>query len=324
MKAKNDLLSKKYSILITDDMHALFMEGVAEAGHTVVYKPGATREEIAGLLPSADAWVLRTGVEADAELLSKGRSLKWIGRAGAGLDNIDLAEANKMGIVCENAGEANADAVGEHTLGMLLMLLNHLSRAHAEVKQRLWRREANRGVELKGKTVGIIGYGNTGKAVAEKLKGFGVNILVYDKYLKGFGSTQIVETSLETIQKEAHVISFHVPLTKETEGYFNSRFLANCQHPIYLLNLSRGKVVNHQDLILGLQEEKVLGAALDVLENEKIAKLAGEQLDRFNALVEHPNVILTPHIGGWTKESYVKISRVLLDKFLFFSSNMNK
>jgi D-3-phosphoglycerate dehydrogenase len=236
--------------------------------------------------------------------------------------NTDLVQAEKMGIVCENAGEANADAVGEHTLGMLLMLLHKLSSAHAEVKARLWQREANRGIELKGKTVGIIGFGNTGKAVAEKLQGFGVKLLVYDKYKKGFGLNQIQEVSLQMIQAEADIISFHVPLTKETNGFLDASFIAACQKQFFVLNLSRGKVVNHEDLINGLNQGKVLGAALDVLENEKIATLAGAELERFNTLANAPNVIITPHIGGWTQESYLKISQVLLDKFLYFSGNM--
>jgi len=322
MKAKNDLLSKKLSILISDEMHDFFMKGAEAQGHEIVYRPRAKREEIAGLLPKMDAWVLRTGVNADADLLSNGRSLKWIGRAGAGLDNIDLVQAEKMGIVCVNAGEANADAVGEHTIGMLLMLLHKLSGAHAEVKARLWRREANRGIELKGKTIGIIGFGNTGKAVAEKLLGFGVKVLVFDKYKKDFGLNQIYETSLEALQAEADIISFHVPLTSETNEFLNASFIAACQKPFFVLNLSRGKVVNHKDLINGLLEGKVLGAALDVLENEKIETLVGEELERFNKLANAPNVIITPHIGGWTQESFLKISQVLLDKLLFFSGNM--
>jgi D-3-phosphoglycerate dehydrogenase len=322
MKANNNLSSKKLTIFISDEMHDFFMKGAEAQGHIVVYKPGATREEIAGMLPKMDAWVLRTGVSADAALLSNGRSLKWIGRAGAGLDNIDLVQAEKMGIVCENAGEANADAVGEHTLGMLLMLMHNLSRANAEVKAGLWQREANRGIELRGKTVGIIGFGNTGKAVAEKLQGFGVKLLVYDKYKKGFGLNQIQEASLQKIQAEADIISFHVPLTKETNGFLDASFIAACQKTFFVLNLSRGKVVNHEDLINGLNQGKVLGAALDVLENEKIATLAGAELERFNTLANAPNVIITPHIGGWTQESYLKISQVLLDKFLYFSGNM--
>jgi D-3-phosphoglycerate dehydrogenase len=322
MKPKNNLLSKKFSILISDEMHGFFMEGAKAQGHEILYRPGATREEIASLLPQMDAWILRTGVSADADLLSNGRSLKWIGRAGAGLDNIDLVQAEKMGIVCENAGEANADAVGEHALGMLLMLMHNLSRAHAEVKAGLWQREANRGIELRGKTVGIIGFGNTGKAVAEKLSGFGVKLLVFDKYKKGFGLNQIQEASLQDIQAAADIISFHVPLTAETKGFLDASFILACHKPFFLLNLSRGKVVNHEDLINGLNQGKVLGAALDVLENEKIATLAGAELERFNTLANAPNVIITPHIGGWTQESYLKISQVLLDKFLYFSGNM--
>lgn len=322
MKAKNNLLSKKFSILVSDDVAVLLIEGLEANGHEVIYMPGATRDEIASILPQVDAWILRTGVNADASLLSLGRSLKWIGRAGAGLDNIDLVQAEKMNIVCDNAGEANADAVGEHTLGMLLMLLHHLSKAQAEVKTGLWLREANRGTELKGKKVGIIGYGNTGKAVVQKLLGFGVELFVFDKYLQGFGSNQIVEANLKTLQNEVDILSLHVPLTEETQGMVNTEFITAFKKPFFLLNLSRGKVVNHQDLIGGLAEKKILGAALDVLENEKIAHLSGAEMERFKCLVEAPNVIITPHIGGWTKESYQKISQVLLDKFLFFSRNM--
>lgn len=311
-------------VLITDDVHPCLTEGLAQAGCEVIYEPGAGREEIKSLLPNCQAWILRTGVKADAEMLKAGTQLKWIGRAGAGLDNIDLDFASEHGIVCENAGEANADAVGEHTLGMLLMLLNHLGRANAEVRRGIWLREENRGVELSGKTIGIIGYGNTGSAVASKLQGFGVKVLAYDKYKQGFGSAQVKECTLEEVLANAQILSLHVPLTNETQHLLNESLIEKAANPFYLLNLSRGPVVKTQALIEGLKSGKVLGAALDVLENEKINSLNTEEQQQFNFLVNAPNVVLTPHIGGWTRESNVKISENLLNKFLNFSLNVNK
>jgi D-3-phosphoglycerate dehydrogenase len=324
MKANFNHSSKSIRVLISDEVHSILIDGLKEAGHTVLYHPGASREEISGVLPEVEAWVLRTGVQADADLLSKARSLKWIGRAGVGLDNIDLNAAKQMGITCENAGEANADAVGEHTLGLLLMLMNYLGKAFLEVKQGVWLREENRGTELKGKTIGIIGFGNTGSAVAAKLSGFGVKVLAYDKYKQGFGSSNIIECGLNQLQKEADIISFHVPLTQETHHYFNTQFLNACQKQVFILNLSRGKIVKTADLVEGLKSGKIKGAALDVLENERLETLTMEEKVYFDYLKSSPNVVLTPHIGGWTQESYGKISTILLNKFLSFSENINK
>ncbi|MBU3663732.1 MAG: phosphoglycerate dehydrogenase [Bacteroidetes bacterium] len=324
MKANFNRSSKSIRVLISDEVHPILMDGLKEAGHTVLYHPGASREEIAGILPDVEAWVLRTGVEADGDLLCKARSIKWIGRAGVGLDNIDLNAAMQMGITCENAGEANADAVGEHTLGLLLMLMNYLGKAFLEVKQGVWLREENRGTELKGKTIGIIGFGNTGSAVAAKLSGFGVKVLAYDKYKQDFGSSNIQECGLNQLQKEADIISFHVPLTEETHHYFNADFLKECQKQVFILNLSRGKIVKTSDLVEGLKSGKVKGAALDVLENERLESLKMEEKVYFDYLRNASNVVLTPHIGGWTQESYGKISTILLNKFLSFSENINK
>lgn len=324
MKANFNRSSKSIRVLISDEVHPILMEGLKEAGHTVLYYPSASRKEIAGLLPEVEAWVLRTGVQADADLLLNARSLKWIGRAGVGLDNIDLKTAMQLGITCENAGEANSDAVGEHTLGLLLMLMNNLGKAFLEVKQGIWLREENRGVELKGKTVGIIGFGNTGSAVAAKLSGFGVKVLAYDKYKQGFGSNNVKECGLNQLQEEADILSFHVPLTQETHHYFNAQFLNACQKQVFVLNLSRGKVIKTRDLVEGLRTGKIRGAALDVLENESLESLTEEEKEHFNYLRNASNVVLTPHIGGWTQESYGKISTILLNKFLSFSENIKK
>lgn len=306
-------------IFIVDDVHELLIDGLSELGHNVLYLPNANRIDIIRLIGEQEVLVVRTKTSIDAEMLGAAKNLKVIARAGAGLDNIDLTLAEKMGITCFNAGEANSDAVGEHTLGMLLMLLNNLSRAHAQVKQGIWLREANRGVELAGKTVGIIGYGNTGKAVAQKLSGFGVKVLVYDKYLTGFGSKWVCESNWSQIAAEADILSFHVPLSIETKYYLNANLISQFKKPFFLLNLSRGKVVKTDDLILGLDQGKILGCALDVLENENLAGHNFEEKKWFEELSKRENVILTPHIGGWTKESYAKISEVILTKLLTFS-----
>jgi D-3-phosphoglycerate dehydrogenase len=319
MKGNLEVVKQGMKIFIVDDVHELLITGLSDLGHNVLYLPNANRADIIRLIEEQEVLVVRTKTPIDAEVLGAAKKLKVIARAGAGLDNIDLNLASERGITCFNAGEANSDAVGEHTLGMLLMLLNHLSRAHAQVKQGIWLREANRGLELAGKTIGIIGYGNTGKAVAKKLSGFGVKVLVYDKYLTGFGSKWVVESNWNQIAAEADILSFHVPLTVETKYYLHQHLIEQFKKPFFLLNLSRGKVVKTDDLILGLDQGKILGCALDVLENENLAELNLEEKKLFEELSKRENVILTPHIGGWTKESYAKISEVILTKLLTFS-----
>ena len=317
----NDNLSsavRGLNIFIVDDVHELLPQELSEVGHHVLYLPNATRADILAHLPEQDILVIRTKTQVDAALINVGSNLKLIARAGAGLDNIDLDYAETRGIKCINAGEANADAVGEHALGLLLMLLNNLGRANNQVKHKVWLREENRGTELAGKTVAIIGYGNTGSAFAKKLSGLGVKILVYDPYLKDFGNDFVKESTWEEIVEKADILSFHVPLTKETIYYLDQTKIERFKKPFYLLNLSRGKVVKTTHLIAGLQSKKVLGCALDVLENEDLESLNEEEKEVFAFLVSGENVILTPHIGGWTKESYFKISRILLGKVLTF------
>ncbi|MDZ4667876.1 MAG: NAD(P)-dependent oxidoreductase [bacterium] len=318
MKGNLEPANNSLNVLIVDDVHELLILGLREVGHNVLYLPKANRTEVLSKIVDQDILVVRTKTPIDAEVLGAAKKLRLIARAGAGLDNIDLTLATELGITCTNAGEANSDAVGEHTLGMLLMLLNNLGRAHAEVKRGLWLRAANRGIELAGKTVAIIGYGNTGKAVAEKLSGFNVKVLVYDKYLKDFGSKNVVESTWAQIVQEADILSFHVPLTNETKFYLNQALIDQMEKPFFLLNLSRGKVVNTKDLLQGLDQGKILGCALDVLENEHLEWHNLEEKKWFERLINRENVVLTPHIGGWTKESYAKISQVLLTKLLTF------
>jgi D-3-phosphoglycerate dehydrogenase len=308
-----------WNVLIVDDVHPILTEGLSKLGHNVLYLPNANRDEIRAALPNQHILVIRTKTIVDEDLLVQANSLKIIARAGAGMDNIDCEYTESKSIISINAGEANSDAVAEQSLAMLLMLLNNLCRANAQVKAGVWLREANRGIELAGKTLAIIGYGNTGKAFAQKLSAMKVKVLVYDKYLHHYGSSVAKESNWEEICEQADILSFHVPLTAETTYYFNKNLLAQFKKPIFLLNLSRGKVVNTQDLILGLNQGKILGAALDVLENERLENLNATEKLQFNYLCERENVVLSPHIGGWTKESYIKISQVLLDKLLTFS-----
>lgn len=304
----------RMNILIADDVHELLISGLIELGHTVNYLPHITRDELKQQIAWAEGLIIRTKTTVDADVLSHAGQLKFIGRAGAGLDNIDETYCQKHQIQVFNAGEANADAVGEQAIGMLLALMANIVKGDKEVRQRIWDRAGNTGIELSGKTVGIIGYGNTGSAVARKLAGFDVTVLAYDKYKTGFSKGHVHEVSLCELQQESDIISLHVPLTHETHHMVNADFIHAVQKPFYLLNLSRGAVVNTHHVVQALNDGKILGAALDVLENEKPAELSTEEEIWFNALVSRNNVVLTPHIGGWTRESYEKIAKVLLRK----------
>lgn len=302
-------------VLIVDDVHPVLPEGLSIAGFEVLYVPEKKSEEIIdGYLPNAELLVIRSKFLLDRITLSKARRLKLIARAGAGMDNIDLDYCLEHNIITVNAGEANSEAVADHTVGMLLMQRNFLHRADREVRAGIWRREENRGNELFGKTIGVIGYGNTGKAVAKRLPAFGLKVLAYDKYVSGFGTELISEVSMEEIFQEADIVSFHVPLTLETKGMVNSTYLSKFRKKLVLLNLSRGEVLKTRDLVAALKQGKVEGACLDVLENEKINSLSEEQKEDFNFLRNSDSVVLTPHIGGWSFESYRKISEVLLKK----------
>lgn len=313
----------KIKVLIIDDVHSLLTNGLTNLGFEVHYKPDATRLDVLNSIKHYDGLVVRTKTNIDAEILEKAPNLKFIARAGAGLDNIDILTANKQNIAVFNAGEANADAVAEQAMAMLLSLFANVVKANTEVVQKKWDREGNRGIELSGKTVGIIGYGNTGKAFAKKLQGFNVKVLAYDKYLKGYGSNNIIEASMEDIFNQADVLSLHIPLTTETNKLINLNYIQQFKKNIWLLNLSRGNVVNTTDLTALLKTGKIKGAALDVLENEKLSSLNQQQETDFNYLCKATNVILTPHIGGWTKESYEKISEVLLYKIRELKLNMS-
>ncbi len=305
-------------VLITDNTHPALQQTLEEGGHQVVVNTNVTYESLLEEIQDYDAMVVRSKIEIDRHFLDHARHLKCIGRVGAGMETIDVAYAESLGIRCINSPEGNRDAVGEHALGLLLSLFNHIAYADKQVRQGIWHREENRGLEIKGKTIGIIGLGNMGRAFAQRLKGFECRIIAYDKYKPaGHAPSYVEEVSLEQLQAEADVISFHVPLTEETRYMLNHNFIQAFAKPFYLINTSRGAVVKTADLAEAIREGKILGAALDVLEYEEMAK---DSIDTTHPdlqyLLSCPNMLFTPHVGGWTVESKYKLAYYLGEKML--------
>jgi D-3-phosphoglycerate dehydrogenase / 2-oxoglutarate reductase len=303
-------------ILIVDDLHENIFPLLADLGFEVNYQPDIKREEILEIIKNYEGLIIRSKTKVDAAFLSHCDKLEFIGRAGAGLDLIDLEEVNNRNIKVFAANEGNADAVAEHTMGMILMLFNKLNWADAEVRQRVWERERNRGIELKGMTIGIIGYGNMGIALAQRLMGFGVKVLAYDKVEKKDYEYGLYakKATIEEIFEETNLLSIHVPLTDETRMMVNDDFLSKFKKNIFIVNTSRGEVASTTSILKGLQFGKIRGACLDVLENEKLSMLTPEQEEVYTQLFHMKNVVLTPHIAGWTVESYRKINEVLVEK----------
>lgn len=304
------------NVLVIDDLHPVFMEDLRSAGYQVVYRPEITREEALEIIHDFEIIAVRSKFDITREVMDRAPKLQCIARAGAGMDNIDEAYAKEKGIVCLNAPEGNRDAVAEHAVGMLLDLFRNISKSDREVRSGIWDREGNRGLELNGKTLGLIGYGNTGKSFARKLSGFDMNILAYDKYLYNYSDSYAKEVSLDTLYKEADIISFHIPLTPNTKYWVNEAFTQTIKKPVYLVNTSRGQVISTSSLIEGLNSGRILGAALDVLENERLDRFSEEEESLFAQLKSMRNVVLTSHIAGWTHESYYKISKVLSLKII--------
>ncbi|WP_113637244.1 2-hydroxyacid dehydrogenase [Nubsella zeaxanthinifaciens] len=303
-------MSKK--ILIVDDLHPIFKEKAEALGYHVDDRPLITRAETLAVVKDYDGIAVRTKFRIDQELFDVAPKLQFVARAGAGLDNIDVDIAKQKGIALLAANEGNMDAVGEHAVGLLLALMNNFRKADLEIRNGVWDREGNRGYELKGKTVGIIGYGFMGRSFARKLAGFGVNIIAYDKYKTGFSDEFAREVSMEEIVKQSDVLSLHIPLTNETKQMVDDEYFFHFKKPIFFINTARGEIVNTQAVLNNLSNGKILGAGLDVLEKEKFPTLAEQGW--YEALKTNEKVILTPHIAGWTFDSYRKISEVLAEK----------
>lgn len=313
-------------ILFVDRVHEVLEQMLLDAGHDCHHGYDSDRAAIEQKLAGYHGIVIRSRIPIDRKFLAAAPNLRFIARAGAGLENIDLEAAQEQNVQVFSVPEANRDAVGEHAVGMLLMLLNHLKKADAEVRNGIWKRAENRGTEIGGKTVGIIGFGQMGSAFAEKLRGFNCRILAYDKYHQN-APDYVQHVKLKTLQNEADIISFHTPLTDETKYYLNDEFVANCAKPFYLINTARGPVVETSALVRGLKSGKIAGACLDVLEYEarSFEKLHAENLpDDFRYLTTSEQVILSPHIAGWTHESHYKLSRFLGDKILTYFQRQNK
>jgi D-3-phosphoglycerate dehydrogenase len=307
------------NVLFLDSVHPILSEMLAAKGFNCIHAEEFSGVEIEKLLPSTDGLVIRSRFPVNQTFLEKCPKLKFIARSGAGMENIDIPFCDEINIRLFNSPEGNCNAVGEHALALLLSLMNHIHLGNAEVKNRIWDREKNRGVELDGKTVGIIGLGNNGSAFAKKLRGFEVTILAYDKYKTNFSTDQIKESTIEEIQNQADIISFHVPQNKETISYFNQRFLEQMKKPFFLLNVSRGKVVESQIVVEGIKNGKIIGAGLDVLDYENGSFenfIETEFSEDFNYLLSSKKTLLSPHVAGWTTESYFKLSSVLGDKIL--------
>ena len=301
-------------VIITGNAHEYLMNSLLKNGYQVHYAPEISYEELSEIIPAAEGLIVTTRLQIDKTIIDKAENLKWIGRLGSGLELIDTAYAEKKNITWVSSPEGNRNAVAEHALGMLLNLLNNITKAAAEVKEGLWVRDANRGIELSGKTIGIIGYGNTGQALAKLLSAFDVTILVYDKYKQNFGGKEAREANMEQICRYADVISFHVPLTTDTTNMADESFFNALLRKPVIINTSRGAVINTNALVNAIKSYQVSGAALDVLENENIKNLSATQQELFNFLCSHNQVLLTPHIAGYSQEAFLKMSQILLKK----------
>lgn len=301
-------------IIITTPVHPIIFDSLSEKGLQYKHLPHANYNELLEQITEATGLIVATQITIDKRMIDSATNLKWIGRLGSGMEHIDVAYANAKNIHCISSPEGNRTAVAEHALGMLLCLMRNISKSNNEVKKRIWLREENRGIELNGKTVGIIGFGNTGSAFARLLSAFNVTVLAHDKYKQGFGNEYIIESTVEAITQRADVISFHLPLTNETKHLANDAFFKKLQKKPYIINTSRGSIIDTKKLREAIENDSIKGAALDVLENEKLSSYSEIENDDFNFLSSSENVLLTPHIGGYSFEASFQLSNVLLKK----------
>ncbi|MCB0646538.1 MAG: hydroxyacid dehydrogenase [Saprospiraceae bacterium] len=305
-------------ILITDKVHPLLIEGLQHLGHEVVYNTTVTIDTLPDHLAKLDGIIINSKILMDQKMIDLGGKLRFIARLGSGMEIIDVPYAKSKGIKVINTPDGNCDAVAEHAIGMMLAFANNLIKANAEVKDFDWRREENRGFELGGKTIGIIGMGHTGSALARKLRGFEMNILGVDKYKNKEdyfeGCDHVVSSSLDVVLQKADIISFHLPLSRETKHYADSSFFAQTLQKPLIVNTSRGNVIHTSELLKALEQKTIKGACLDVFENEKPKSFSKEEKNLYSKLYALENTILSPHIAGWTHESLEKIARLTLNR----------
>ncbi len=310
----NAMENKPPLVIVTAPAHPWLMETLQQKGFLVDYAPQLDHDGLLARIALAEGLVVTTRIKIDRRMLEQAGRLKWIGRLGSGMEMIDMEFARSKGIRCVSSPEGNCTAVAEHVLGLILNLNHRIGISHAQVKQGQWLRDENRGVEISGKTVGIIGYGNTGSSLARLLKGFGVTVLAYDKYKYGFSDDYVKEASFEQVCAYAQIISFHVPLTEETTYLAGTSFFnALKQQPLFV-NASRGGVTDTDALIRALSSQTISGAALDVLENEQISRLSDKETMQLEFLLNRADVIITPHIAGYSHEAFFKMSETIIRK----------
>lgn len=303
-------------VLITDYAHENLEEGFVARGYEVDYMPEISPEEVMERIENYEGLIVNSKIQVDEKMMKKGVLLKFVGRLGSGLEIIDQQTAKELGISVVNSPEGNRNAVAEHALGMLLAYANKIVSGDREVRTFSWDREAMRGIELKGKSIGIIGYGHTGSTFAKRLRGLGMHILVYDKYKKVKPRNKRMEVmpDMESLQAHADFISFHLPLTKETNQMVNEAWLARCKDGVVLINTARGKIIETSALLSGLKSGHLGGICLDVFENEKPTSMSQNERIQYEELYSYPQNIFSPHVAGWTQESKIKIANTLLKK----------